>query len=312
MDLRALSDRLKTQTGRWVLDQGRRLVPRFGYTLQRQALYWPLNPADQSYTRPVTALSEGNVAFAGFPVPPPRLWADYCTTAESWVASGEADGRTMRDLVAAAGAPIGGCRRILEIGCATGRILRSLADVAAGAEVWGIDVWSDAVEWCQQNLAPPFHFATTTSAPHVPFEERSFDLVYGGSVFTHIAELTEAWMLELHRVLRPGGHLYISLNDRAAAAIFEGEATAEEMEGFVERVGGREAWDNWVATLHADPGYARFLSGEASMLVLGRTTMPHVLWDADVLCDRVAWGFRRRSLTRAGYGHQSTLLLERI
>jgi SAM-dependent methyltransferase len=57
-------------------------------------------------------------------------------------------------------------------------------------------------------------FATGTTAPHVPFEDRTFDLIYCGSVFTHISELAEAWLLELRRILRPGGYVYVTIHTR--------------------------------------------------------------------------------------------------
>jgi SAM-dependent methyltransferase len=45
--------------------------------------------------------------------------------------------------------------------------------------------------------------------PPLPFaEDNSFDLVYAFSVFTHIpAEHQEAWLLEMKRILKPGGFL---------------------------------------------------------------------------------------------------------
>jgi ubiquinone/menaquinone biosynthesis C-methylase UbiE len=46
-----------------------------------------------------------------------------------------------------------------------------------------------------------------TILPHLPFEDRSFDVVYAGSVFTHIDDLAQTWFLELRRVLHAGGML---------------------------------------------------------------------------------------------------------
>jgi ubiquinone/menaquinone biosynthesis C-methylase UbiE len=65
----------------------------------------------------------------------------------------------------------------------------------------------------QQHLSPPFCFAATTTFPHLPFEDDSLDLVYCGSVFTHISELADAWLLELRRIVRPGGFAYITIHD---------------------------------------------------------------------------------------------------
>ena len=38
-------------------------------------------------------------------------------------------------------------------------------------------------------------------------------MIYAGSVFTHIADLAVAWLLELRRVLAPGGRAYLTFHD---------------------------------------------------------------------------------------------------
>src|SRR5438046_7769862 len=43
-------------------------------------------------------------------------------------------------------------------------------------------------------------------AEHLPFEDASFDLVFGHAVLHHIPDLDRAFA-EFHRVLRPGGSL---------------------------------------------------------------------------------------------------------
>lgn len=53
---------------------------------------------------------------------------------------------------------------------------------------------------------PSFRFVTTTTLPHLPFADGYFHMIHAGSVFTHIADLAEAWLLEIRRVLaRAGG-----------------------------------------------------------------------------------------------------------
>jgi 2-polyprenyl-3-methyl-5-hydroxy-6-metoxy-1,4-benzoquinol methylase len=45
------------------------------------------------------------------------------------------------------------------------------------------------------------------------FKENSFDLIYALSVFTHLSEpLQRFWITELTRIVRPGGHLFITLH----------------------------------------------------------------------------------------------------
>jgi ubiquinone/menaquinone biosynthesis C-methylase UbiE len=68
--------------------------------------------------------------------------------------------------------------------------------------MWGVDINARHINWCQLNLRPPFSFATTTTAPQLPFEDGYFDLIYSGSVFTQLSDLADAWILELRRVVR--------------------------------------------------------------------------------------------------------------
>ncbi len=75
-----------------------------------------------------------------------------------------------------------------------------------GTERWGCDIKGETIAWCQQHPSPPMHFVTTTTLPHLPFEDKYFDFVYCGSVFTHIIDLPDAWFLELRREIRPAGH----------------------------------------------------------------------------------------------------------
>jgi SAM-dependent methyltransferase len=305
-----LKDLLKSAAEPRFTAQLRRSLPGVAAGLQRLGLYCPYDPGASAYSRP----AEG-ILGAGLPLPvPPRgLWADYCTSAESYLASGREDCETMRRILGADGTCIQDAGRILDLGCAGGRMIRHLADVAGQAQVWGCDIWAEAITWCQANLAPPFWFATTTVVPHLPFEDRSFGLVYCGSLFTHIDDLAEAWFLELHRILRPGGWLYFSVNDRHAIEVFDGKADSAAYAQYHERTGGRDIWDAFVAACSVDPDYQRFRHGEAWMAALGRNgNMAHVMWDADVLARHLGYGYRLRSVNPESYGHQTTVLLERI
>ncbi|MCB0829234.1 MAG: class I SAM-dependent methyltransferase, partial [Solirubrobacterales bacterium] len=43
--------------------------------------------------------------------------------------------------------------------------------------------------------------------PPLGLEHESFDLIYAVSVFTHLADESLPWLIELHRLLKPGGRL---------------------------------------------------------------------------------------------------------
>ena len=98
-------------------------------------------------------------------------------------------------------AELGG-RRVLDFGSSSGRVLRHL-HTYAGAEVTGVDIGVQAVAWARHHL--PFPVVQGTVLPTLPFADASFDVIFAGSVFTHIDQGEEAWLAELRRVLKPDG-----------------------------------------------------------------------------------------------------------
>jgi SAM-dependent methyltransferase len=102
---------------------------------------------------------------------------------------------------------------ILEWGCSSARVLRHMPDLVPGSRCWGCDIDAWSIEWAAANLAPPLRLFRSTLAPHLPFESASFDLVYAISVFTHLSDHWDTWLMELRRILRPGGHFFASIND---------------------------------------------------------------------------------------------------
>jgi SAM-dependent methyltransferase len=160
---------------------------------------------------------------SGLPVPPSELWEGWGPTAEDYLASGRQDTSLMLQTIEAAGEQPDRLLKILDLGCAAGRMLRFLPLTPGVSELWGLDVKARHIAWCQQNLSPPFRFAMNTTAPHLPFEDHYFDLVYCGSVFTHTTDLADAWFLELRRILRSRGLLYITIHDENSIAILMGK-----------------------------------------------------------------------------------------
>jgi SAM-dependent methyltransferase len=103
---------------------------------------------------------------------------------------------------------------IMDFGCSTGRVLRHFhADHRAFRwQLYGVDVQARCIEWLRRHFPPEFNVCTGTVLPSLPFADNSLDVIYGMSVFTHIKYLWDAWLLELRRVLRPGGLLIQSIH----------------------------------------------------------------------------------------------------
>src|SRR6266702_4517630 len=99
--------------------------------------------------------------------------------------------------------------RVLDAGCGRGEVL--LACARRGAEVFGIDYSEGAVELSRETLAEvPGAEVVSGSVEALPWPDASFDRIVFGDVIEHLhsAQAKRA-LLELHRVLRPGGLLVI-------------------------------------------------------------------------------------------------------
>jgi ubiquinone/menaquinone biosynthesis C-methylase UbiE len=155
----------------------------------------------------------------GLPMPPQSLWAGYCHTDAEYLELGRVHRAGMMKLLAAAGFTEQPGQRVLELGCAAERILRHFAAAARDSEYWGVDISAEHIAWCQRHLSPPFRFSTCTTYPHLPFEDRSFDLIYASSVFTHIGDLEDMWLLEVRRILKPGALAFITIHDNRTIEI---------------------------------------------------------------------------------------------
>jgi len=101
---------------------------------------------------------------------------------------------------------------VLELGCATGRVLRHLLCHETSADLWAVDINQRYIEWIRRFLAPSLHVFQNSILPQLPLEDNSFSLVYAFSVFTHIDAFELAWLAELRRILRPGGMAYLTIH----------------------------------------------------------------------------------------------------
>ncbi len=124
-----------------------------------------------------------------------------------------------------------GDRRALDFGCGAGRTLRHFLEEASSAELWGVDIDGESVEWLKRSLCPPLHAELAPEAPPLPYDSESFDLIWALSVFTHLTEHSAAWMLELHRLLKPGGLLLATYMGRWNSQAFLEEPWQEDRIG---------------------------------------------------------------------------------
>jgi ubiquinone/menaquinone biosynthesis C-methylase UbiE len=96
--------------------------------------------------------------------------------------------------------PLAVGRRVLEVGCGTGLILRRIAERAD--EAWGVDLSHGMLRRANRRGLR----VVLGSATAIPFPEASFDLVCSFKVLAHVREIGAA-LREIARVTRPGGQM---------------------------------------------------------------------------------------------------------
>ena len=142
---------------------------------------------------------------------------------------------------------------------------------------------------------PPFRFATTTTFPHLPFEDRYFDFIYCGSLFTHISDLADAWLLELRRITRRHGRIYITLHDKHTIDYMRAKQPGHFLLNMVD-----DFDKTWNIT-----------GRDYAMFVMARGPSAQVFHDIDYIGRH--WGrlFGILSVTQEAYNYQTAVLLER-
>lgn len=145
---------------------------------------------------------------------------------ESYFGSGFLDAWTVLTMLDACSFDLGSMRSVLEFGCGTGRVLRHFRNIS-GLRLAGTDANPKPIEWDRKNL-PNIEFYLNELNPPLAFEDKSFDLIYALSVFTHIPlELQRNWLDELRRILVPGGYLLCTVTDDAVTYQLSAEDRAQ-------------------------------------------------------------------------------------
>lgn len=253
--------------------------------------YSPYRGYADSYRLPKNSTDFDGVCSQGLPVPPEWLRFGY-KASDAYLQTGQTDIQTMLDIC-----PLEDARRILDFGCGSGRMIRWLKEYAADCEIWGTDIIADYLLWCQQHLSPPFHFVMATMLPHLPFEDRYFDLIYAGSVFTHLDDLSSSWLLELRRVTSENGRIYITLHDENTIKLLDNEykdhASARAFKGEVE--------------------YGAYSQSEYGMFTLGRRTGSQVFYSMEYF-RQMAQQLKLEviNVTPGAYRYQTGVILKRL
>jgi SAM-dependent methyltransferase len=136
------------------------------------------------------------------------LWADAPQDPEPWA------WERRRSLLLAEAHP---GERVLDLGCGAGRFVAALRE--AGAEPVGVEAAEAALERARNN-APGADLRLVEPDGSLPLEHASVDLVWCSEVLEHVGD-TAYVLLEVRRVLRPGGRLLVTVpfHGRVKAAV---------------------------------------------------------------------------------------------
>lgn len=100
--------------------------------------------------------------------------------------------------------------RILDYGCGDGVVEPFFARYFPLAKVTGIDVSEESIEIARSKNLPNAEYLAFDGKGSLPFNDGSFDIIFVAMVLHHINHKTHASVFkEFHRVLSPGGRIYI-------------------------------------------------------------------------------------------------------
>lgn len=124
------------------------------------------------------------------------------------------------DFLTASGQPLARGDKVLDFSSSSGRVVRVLAAARPDVSWHGCDPNQGAIAWAAQNL-PQVDFFVSDTAPPLPFEDGTLAAAYAISVWSHYnAAAALRWFDEMHRVIRPGGHLIFTTHGMNSTAWF--------------------------------------------------------------------------------------------
>lgn len=103
--------------------------------------------------------------------------------------------------------------KILDVGCGTGALVRSIAGMARSSEIVGIDPAQSFVDYARTQTDDPRITFRVGDATQLPFPDASFDQTLSLLVMMFIPEPQKA-ASEMRRVTRPGGMVSACTWDR--------------------------------------------------------------------------------------------------
>jgi len=105
--------------------------------------------------------------------------------------------------------------RVMDFGCGWGRIGRLFYRDLRQENLYLVDSWQMVIDKCKETGIYG-QLLKTEILPPLIFGDNQFDLIYAFSVFSHLSEMaSNKWISEFHRVLKPGGHIIVTVQGRS-------------------------------------------------------------------------------------------------
>ena len=191
-----------------------RLEPRFNVLPSAAELI-----RDQQIAGKLTAEAKEAAARDVYPIPEPGDREGYYGDDHiSYWLSGYWDSRHLLEAAQENGVQV---RRYLDLGCASGRVIRHVVVQNPPISTLGCDINRAHVVWCNRHLPSHCTVFQNHSIPTLPLQDNSVDLASAYSVFTHIEAFETTWLMELHRLLSPGGIAWLTFHTELTLAAID-------------------------------------------------------------------------------------------
>lgn len=129
-----------------------------------------------------------------------------------------------------------GGKNVLDFGCGVARQLLHFTRHYPGNHYFACDVDDTSIAFIRRDY-PTVESYTNRFHPPLAYDDATFDMVYSVSIFSHLDPQDHgAWLDELSRVTRPGGHLFLTTEGYSALkslahAFRRDEATLSDLLG---------------------------------------------------------------------------------
>lgn len=181
----------------------------------------------------IDQLQESQKIYNGLLTPAPQKLQERIVGGyfNDFVRSGNQCVEELSNALEKAGKTYGDFGSVLDFGCGVGRILICLKKAYPHLDLYGCDIDSEGINYCQSVLSNYGTFKLNPFAPPSLFDSNKFDFIYGISVFSHLPEdLQFAWLSELKRISKPDGILILSIENIKSRVILSANQLDELLE----------------------------------------------------------------------------------